>query len=195
MSLTQALFSDSQAKVYVWVFGHPTRSFHLNELRRLTGLGSASLKREITRLASAGLITTLMIGNQRHISANKQSPIFGELRALTQKVLGASPMIRAALNPVSSKIALAFIYGSIAKETDTALSDVDILVVGNDLTLSELLEHLLPVEELLGRKINPTCYTIEEFEKRLDDADSFVNRVLSQPTIQLIGDISVFRST
>lgn len=104
-------------------------------------------------------------------------------------------MIRAALNPVSSKIALAFIYGSIAKETDTALSDVDILVVGNDLTLSELLEHLLPVEELLGRKINPTCYTIEEFEKRLDDADSFVNRVLSQPTIQLIGDISVFRST
>jgi hypothetical protein len=67
------------------------------------------------------------------------------------------------------------------------------MLVGRDLALGEVLEQLIPVEEVLGRKINPTCYTAQEFMQRLSDVDSFVSRVLDQPVINLIGDIDAFR--
>jgi hypothetical protein len=132
MSLKDAVFTDSQAKVYLWLFGQPERSYHLSELRRLTGLGSASLQREINRLVAAGLANSTLKGNQRQISANRQSPLFKELSNLTRKVMGA-----AALLPFEQKIEVALLYGSVAKQSDTAESDIDIMIVGSDLTLSE----------------------------------------------------------
>lgn len=194
MSLKDAVFTNSQAKLYLWIFGQPERSYHLSELRRLTGLGSASLQREINRLVVAGLANSTLKGNQRQISANRQSPLFKELSDLTRKVMGAAALLTEALLPIERKIEVAFLYGSVAKQTDNAESDIDIIIVGSDLTLSELLDQLLPVEEMLCRKVNPTCYTVGEFKKRLSDTDSFVNKVLSQPIIQLFGNMDDFRS-
>jgi predicted nucleotidyltransferase len=193
MSLKDALFSDSQAKVFIWIFGQPQRAYHLSELRRLTGLGSASLQREVNRLADAGLIHSKIVGNQRLLSANCDTSVFNELQDLTRKVLGAEPLIRQALEPITKKIDVALLYGSFAKQSDTAESDIDIMLVGRDLALGEILEQLIPLEEVLGRKINPTCYTTQEFMPRLSDVDSFVRRVLDQPVINLIGDIDAFR--
>jgi predicted nucleotidyltransferase len=194
MSLKDAVFTDSQAKVYLWIYGQPERSYHLSELRRLTGLGSASLQREINRLVVAGLANSTLKGNQRQISANRQSLLFKELSDLTRKVMGAAALLTEALRPIEQKIEVAFLYGSVAKQSDTAESDVDLMLVGSDLTLSKVLEQLLPVEEMLCRKVNPTCYTVGEFKKRLSNTDSFVNKVLSQPIIQLFGNMDDFRS-
>ncbi len=192
--MKNALFTDSQAKVHSWIFGQPERFYHLSELRRLTGLSSASLQREINRLVDAGLASSKMQGNQRQISANRQSPLFKELRDLTRKVMGVAPMIQEALLPIENKIEIAFVYGSVAKQSDTAESDIDVMLVGRDLTLSDILEHLLPAEEILCRKINPTYYTVHEFKKRLSDADSFVNKVLSQSNLQIFGNMDDIRS-
>ena len=194
MSLKDAVFTDSQAKVYLGIYGQPERSYHLSELRRLTGLGSASLQREINRLVVAGLANSALKGNQRQISANRQSLLFKELSDLTRKVMGAAALLTDALRPIERKIEVAFLYGSVAKQSDNAESDIDIMIVGSDLTLSELLDQLLPVEEMLCRKVNPTCYTVGEFKKRLSDTDSFVNKVLRQPMIQLLGNMDDFRS-
>ena len=163
-------------------------------MRRLTGLGSASLQREINRLVAAGLANSTLKGNQRQISANRQSPLFKELSNLTRKVMGAAALLTEALLPFEQKIKVALLYGSVAKQSDTAESDIDIMIVGSDLTLSEVLDQLLPVEEMLGRKVNPTCYTVDEFKKRLSDTDSFVNKVLSQSIIQLLGNMDGFIS-
>ena len=192
MSVAQALFSDSQARVYEWLFGQPERSFHLSELRRLTGLGSASLQRELNRLTAAGLVLSERVGNQRHFQANQQSPVFAELVALTRKTLGFVPILRAALMPLAPRLLAAWVYGSMARETDTAKSDIDVMLVGDDLTLSAVLEQLMPAEAQLGRKINPNCYTPQEFERRRAEPDSFVNRVLAQPVHALVGDAHEF---
>ena len=188
MSISKALFSDSQSRVFRWVFGQPERGYHLNELRRLTGLGSASLQRELGKLATAGLVRSEKVGNLRRFQANTESPVYEELAALTRKTLGAQPLLQEALAPMRSKLGLAFIYGSIAKGTDTAKSDIDVMVVGDDLLLSDVLKLLLPVESQLGRKINPTLYTPAEFKHRRAQKDSFLNRVLAQPVIPLIGE-------
>lgn len=189
MSIASALFTDSQARVLHWLFGQPERSFHLSELRRLTGLASASLQRELNRLAEAGLIHSERVGNLRRFQANPQNPVFGELTALVRKTLGVEPMLREALHPLESRLEAAFVYGSVAKQTDTAQSDIDLMLVGKQLRLADVLELLIPLETELGRKINPTCYTPAEFEHRRAEPDSFVNRVLAQPILPLIGNI------
>jgi predicted nucleotidyltransferase len=187
MSIASALFSDSQARVLRWLFGQPDRGFHLSELRRLSGLGSASLQRELKRLAEAGLVQSVRVGNLRRFQANPDSPVFGELVALTRKTLGAESLLREALQPLQPGLQGAWIFGSVAKQTDTAQSDIDVMLVGKNLSLAKVLELLLPVEAQLGRKINPTCYTPAEFARRRAEADSFVNRVLAQPVLPLIG--------
>ena len=170
------------------LFGQPERAFHLNELRRLTGLGSASLQRELNRLANAGLVDTQSVGNLRRFQANPQSPVYAELVALTRKTLGTVPVLRNALSPMQPGLQSAWVYGSVAKQTDTANSDIDVMLVGDNLLLSQVLACLAPAEVQLGRKINPSCYSPQEFERRRAEPDSFVNRVLSQPILPLIED-------
>ena len=187
--MATALFTDSQTRVLRWLFGQPQRGYHLNELLRLTGLGSASLQRELKKLAEAGLVRSERVGNLRRFQANSESPVFGELVALTRKTLGIEPLLRESLEPLAPKLEAAFIYGSVAKGTDTAKSDVDVMLVGKNLLLSKVMELLVPLETQLGRKINPTCLTPAEFKRRRAERDSFINRILAQPTLPLMGDV------
>jgi predicted nucleotidyltransferase len=188
MSIVSSLFSDSQARLLPWLFGQPGRRYHLSELRRLTALGSASLQRELNRLVDSQLVQSTRVGNLRCFQANPQSPVYEELVALTRKTMGAAPLLDQALQPMAASIIKAFIFGSVAKGTDTANSDVDVLLVIEGLLLVDILQVLLPIETLLGRKINPTCYTPSEYAKRLAEPDSFLNRILAQPTLPLIGE-------
>lgn len=188
MSIAAALFSDSQSRVLLWLFGQPERSYHLSELRRLTGLGSASLQRELNRLADAGLVFSERVGNLRRFQANPQSPVFRELVDLTRKTLGVEPLLREALLALVPDLQAAWVFGSVAKQTDTAQSDIDVMLVGENLLLGHVLELLMPLETQLGRKINPTCYSPADFERRRAEPDSFANRVLAQPILPLIGD-------
>lgn len=185
MSIADALFTDSQSRVFRWLFGQPERSYHLSELRRLTGLGSASLQRELNKLAEAGLVKSERVGNLRRFQANPESPVYGELAGLTRKTLGIEPMLREALLPIKPDLQAAWIYGSVAKRSDTAKSDIDVMLVGRNLRLAKVLELLVPLEEQLGRKINPTVFTPAEFKRRREEPDSFVNRVLAQPVVPL----------
>ena len=187
MSIATALFSDSQSRVFLWLFGQPEREFHLSELRRLTGLGSASLQRELNKLSTSGLVQSERVGNLRRFKANPKSPVYRELVGLTRKTLGVEPMLREALQPLASDLQAAWVYGSVAKRIDTARSDIDVMLVGRNLRLAKVLELLVPLETQLGRKINPTCYTPAEFKRRRAERDSFVNRVLAQPVLALVG--------
>ena len=195
MSLAHAILSDSQSRLWRWVFGRPGQAFHLNELKRLTGLGSASLQRELNRLVQAELITSHTLGNLRLFKANTQSPIYSELVAITKKVLGVSAELLRVLEPYQDRLAWAAVYGSIAKAEDTAQSDIDIMIVGDKLRLSDVLNWLAPAERELQRKINPTLYTVNEFVKRLNEPHSFVNKITKQPHEVLIGNLDGFRRT
>ena len=96
MTIASALFSNSQAKLFPWLFGQPQRVYHLNELRRLSGLGSASLQRELNRLVEAGLVDARTVGNLRQFQANALAPVFDELVAITHKTLGGCSAASAA---------------------------------------------------------------------------------------------------
>ena len=189
MSMTAALFAPAQARLLKRLFGSPQQWFHVNELIRLTGLGSASLQRELKRLDAAGLIVTEQIGNLKRMRANEASPVFEELASLVRKTLGTVPVLAEALAPFGARITLALVYGSVPRQADRADSDIDLMVVSDVLQVGDLLPALLTAESRLGRKISPTCYSVDEFERRRQDPTSFVSNVLQGPVQVLIGTI------
>ncbi len=164
----------------------PERAFHLNELLRLTQLGSASLQQELKSLTEAGLVSTERVGNLRRFRANPNSPVFAELVSLTRKTVGLQWPLAKALEPLRAQLSGAWVYGSVAQQSDRAQSDVDLMLVGNDLLLAQVLACLAPAEAQLGRKINPTCYSVSEFESRRQDPSSFVSKVFQKPVLDLL---------
>jgi predicted nucleotidyltransferase len=139
------------------------------------------------RLSQSGLITAQAVGNQKHYRANPASPVFDELSAIVQKTFGLAEPLRAALAPLAKRISAAFVYGSVAKQQDTASSDVDLMVVSDSLSYPDLYTAIESAGQRLGRTVNPTIYTHKELTKRIKSGEAFVTRVLEQPKIWLIG--------
>jgi predicted nucleotidyltransferase len=185
--LAAALFSPVLRRVLGLVFGQPDRAFQSAELIRLAGSGTGATHRVLTRLAACGLVTVTRSGNQKHYRANRSSPIFEELHRLIVKTVGVVEPLRLALQGRAQEMRAAFVFGSIAKGTDRAGSDVDLLVVSDRLDHAELFELLQPAEATLARRVNPTVMTIEEWRARNSDPTSFVARVTAGPRLFLIG--------
>ena len=186
-SVADALFTKVQQRVLGVLFGNPGRSFYANEIITLAGTGTGAVQRELARLESAGLVTVTRVGKQKHYQANPSAPVFEELRALVLKTSGLADVLRAALAPLAREIGVAFVFGSVAKNTDTAASDVDLMVVSDSLGYGHLFEVLQDVESQLGRRINPTIYAPDELRRNVRAKQSFITRVLAQPKIWLIG--------
>lgn len=186
-SLAGALFSGTQRRVLGLLFGQPDRSFYATELINLAGVGSGAVQRELARLAQSGLVTLKPVGNQKHYQANPDSPIFEELCSLVRKTVGMAEPLRAALAPLAAQIKVAFVYGSIAKQQDTARSDIDLLLVSDTLTYGDTILALQDLSAQLGREVNPNIFTPQDFAKRLREGGAFVSRVMAQPKVWLIG--------
>jgi len=188
-SLADALFTSTQQKVLGLLFGQPDRSFFVTQIMELAKSGRGAVQRELLRLESARLVSVRMHGNQKHYQANRDSPLFEELCGIVRKTVGLEEPLRVAVDSLPGTIHLALIYGSVAKRTDTSASDVDLLIVGDELTLEEVYAALSTAEQVLDRKVNPTLYTSEEFDRRRARNNAFLNRVLGGPVMILSGSI------
>lgn len=187
-SLAGALFTKTQQKVLALLFGQPDRSFYTKELIELTGSGSGAVQRELQRLTSSGLVRMTPVGVQKHYQANPDCPVYHELVGIVSKTVAIVEPLRQALNPFADRIRLAKIYGSVAQGIDTATSDIDLLVIADDLMLEELYAALAPIEARLDRKVNPTLYTVQEFNARRSARNPFLSRALADESLILIGE-------
>ena len=185
--LSNVLFSKVRQRVLALLYGQPDRSFHTNEIIRLTNSGTGAVQRELAALSSAEIITVESIGNQKHYAANRMSPLFSELRAIVLKTFGLGDVLRQELAPAVSQIHIAFIYGSIAKQEDTVNSDIDLMLISDTLTYADLFKLLENAQAQLGRQISPTFYSQDEWKRKLKTGNNFVSQTIKQPKIFLIG--------
>jgi len=182
-----ALFSNVQRRLLALIFGHPQTSYYLSEIVRTLRSGTGAVERELARLEKCGLVSSERIGNQKHYRANRDAPIFHELYGIVQKTMGLSDPLRRALEPFAVRITCAFVYGSIAKGTDTARSDIDLMVIGDDLTYSDLFSRLQQIEKILARPVNPTILTPAEWRQKRLEENAFAAKIAGQPKIFVFG--------
>ena len=187
MGLAGALFSPVQQRVLGLLFGQPGRRFQSAELIRLAQSGTGAVHRQLGRLEKSGWVTVTRVGNQKYYQANADCPAFTELQGLITKTVGLVEPLRRALEPLASEIDAAFVYGSIAKGTDKAGSDIDVLVVSERLGYQELFTALQSAEASLARSVNPNVMTPREWRARRQEKGSFAARIAAQPRLCVIG--------
>lgn len=189
-ALADALFNSTQQRVLGLLFGQPDRSFFVNQIIALANSGRGAVQRELGRLAESKLATVSKVGNQKHYQANHGAPFFHELCGIIQKTVGLEQPIRAALEPFEDKIYKAFLFGSVAKREDTAMSDIDILIITDEMTLETAHAALEAAEKSLARRVNPTLYTLDEFRHQKSAREGFLARVLEGSHSVLMGPVN-----
>ena len=185
--LGNTLFTKTQQKLLGLLYSKPDKSFYLKEILRTTGMGVATIKKELEQFLASGILKMEKIGNQHHYQANPDCPIYGELRAIVRKTFGIADVIKNVCTPIEDQIDLAFIYGSIAKGGETAESDIDLFVISK-IALADLMNVLMDAEKELDRKINPSIYTNRQVKNKVKQKNSFIMRVLKQPKLWVLGD-------
>jgi predicted nucleotidyltransferase len=185
--LAGALFSKTQQRVLGVLFGNPDRSFYAAEIIARARGGTGTVLRELARLEASGLVTAKRVGNQRHYQANPDSPVFEELRSIVAKTVGIADPLRQAFKRVAPKVTAAFVYGSVARQKDTAHSDIDLMIISDRLTYADVYPALESAGKAVSRQVNPTIYTRSEFKKRVKARNAFLTKVLDLPKLWIIG--------
>ena len=180
------LFS-SKARVGILklLFFNPENRFYQRQISKLSGQSIRAVQREVAKLEGLGLIEEFSEGNRIYYKANRNCPIFKELKSILIKSVGVAEVLKKGLG--GGKIQAAFIYGSYARGEESLLSDIDLMVVGkiSSLELSRLLSK--PKRELM-REINYVVFSPQEFEERVRQSDHFLSSVLRSKKIFIVGD-------
>ena len=186
--LATTLFGKARRAVLSLLYGHAEEAFYLRQIARATGIGLGPVQRELKQLTDSGIIQRMERGKQVYYQANIKCPIFAELKSVIVKTAGLADVLREALAPISSQIAIAFVYGSMASGESNSASDIDLLVVGN---IDEMALHgaLSQAENRLGRPVNYTLMSQLEFDKRRSEKGGFLYRVLTGPKMMILGSI------
>ena len=187
-SLSDLLFPNQyRRKVLGLLLMRPDQQIHLRELARVIGAAPGTLKKELDALCEAGLLRAERVGNQVRFCANTAHPVFPELQALIRKTIGLVDALRLSLAPLAGRIDAAFVFGSMASGTESAGSDIDLMVVG-DAGFAEVVDATYEAQAALGREINPKVMSASEWQAKKAERNAFLQDVLNKPRIMLIGD-------
>jgi DNA-binding transcriptional ArsR family regulator len=185
VSLLDALLPKTRQGILAALLGEPEKTWYVSELARRMGVPSSSLQRELQDLTKVGILKSHRQGRMAYYQANTASPVYSDLRGLLLKTAGLVDVLAEALKPLAAKLQLVFVYGSIASGEAQSDSDIDLMVVGQ-VAPAELALPLRRARELLGRDINPTVYTPQEFEKKRTAQDHFLAHVLAKPRLVVL---------
>lgn len=188
-SIDQLFTSRARVELLKLFLMNADREFYMREAAGVSSLPLQAVQRETDKLVKSGLIVRRAHGNRVYFRANRQSPIFEEMRAIIFKTAGLGDVLRQSVQ-ASGKVKAAFIFGSVAAGTEDISSDIDLLVIGS-ITGRELSSLLAPARETIDREINQITMDESEFRRRLRAKDHFLTTLLEEPKLFLIGDESV----
>ena len=175
--IIDALFPEVRGQILAATLTRPEKQWYLSELAAFLQTRPSSLQREVDALSKAGILEQWRDGRRVYLRADQRSPVFPDLKSLFEKTAGLIPVLQQALEPLGDRVEIAFLYGSMARSEEGSASDVDLMVVG-ELGLADLVPKLRSAEAILGRPVNPTVFSVEEFERKARSQDHFLTTVL-----------------
>lgn len=187
-SPVRLLFGDYHLRLLSLLLLRPDEEFHLREIERLSGVPVGPARRELQRFVDAGLVTRRAAGNQVRFQADRHCLVYDELASVLRKTTGIADPIRETLRPLADHIDFAALFGSVARGQEGPRSDIDLLIVGA-VDFDAVVAATHPLEARLGRPINPSIFTVQAFQAKRADPESFVSRILREPMIPLVGTV------
>lgn len=189
MSISNLLFPGYRRRVLGLLLLHPEKHYHVREIARLTGTTAGTLHRELSKLAKAEVLIREASGNQVYYRANRSSSVFNELASILRKTSGLVDIIANVLIPFAEQIEVAVIFGSVGRGTENEGSDVDLLIIG-EVSFTCIVTALYPVQEVIGREINPKIYNKKEWKNLVREKEPFAQEILNNPKLFIIGGLN-----
>ena len=184
--LSDLITSQSRIKLLNVLLAEPTEMFHVRELVRRTGDEINAVRRELLFLEKKGILIREPRANRVYYSLSKNYPFYFDLLKIGSKITGLGGAILK--NRVKiGRIKYAMFSGKFARRMIKSPTDVDFIIVGT-IVLPELAVLIREEEKRLGREINYTVMTEEEFSFRKKKRDPFILSVLLGSRVMLYGD-------
>ncbi len=183
-TLSEILSSRSRAVVFKLLFGGLEKELHVREIQRRSKLNDSTLRQELKKLVRLDLVKGRKDSNRIYYRANKDNPLYPEIRNLVIKTSGIVQVLREAIK--DQWVSVAFVFGSIAVGNENAGSDVDFFVIGK-IGLRDLSELLSGCSEKIGREINPYVMTGDEYRKRVRSGEHFISNILNSRKLFVFG--------
>jgi len=181
--MLKSLFSSSiRADVLSLLLNSPDEKFYVREIAKLLRKNPSGVKRELDNLEKMGIVFSERVANLKYFQANKESPLYSELKNLITKSLGLPGALKAVLRAAGARAA--FIYGPYAEGED--VDRVDLMVIGAETSIQK---ELKDIERKFGCRINCTEMEEEEYKLKRKKRDSALKRILSGKRISLIGRV------
>lgn len=184
--LERLMTSRVRVKILTLLLVHPNETYYIRQISRLIAETYNNVRSELINLADLGIVLSEPKANATFYRANEKHFLYGELKRMILKTVAFGDAIAEALSELGD-INVAFIYGSVAKNKETQSSDVDLLVIGN-VEVDELDSVVSDIEEELCRDVNYTVFSKREWAEKVEQGQTFVNDVLSNPKVFLIGN-------
>ena len=183
-ALSQILSSRSRAAVFKLLFSGLEKELHVREIQRRCKLNDSTLRQELRKLVRLDLVRGRKDSNRIYYRANRDNPLYPEIRNLVIKTAGVAQVLRDAIG--EERVNVAFVFGTIAMGDESAGSDVDLFVRG-EIGFRELSERLSGCSEEIGREINPHVMTKQEFRKRVRSGEHFISHIRKSPKLFVVG--------
>jgi predicted nucleotidyltransferase len=170
-ALLRLFFLDSEKKYY------------LRELERILDISATSIRRELLSLEKSGIFEREKAGKQIYYFLNKKSVVYDDLKNIVFKTIGIEGVLKKEISEVMG-IKRSFIFGSIAKNKQNTLSDIDLMIIG-DVDEDVLIKRISKVEGVLKREINYHLFDEKEWEEGQKE-NSFLMAIVEGPKIEIV---------
>ena len=176
-------------KILLHFFTNTDDEMYLREMALRLKEDPGNLSKELSRLEKEGIFISQFRGKQKYFFLNKTYPLFNELKSIIFKTIGIQGSLQNIINKTSG-IVKAFIYGSFATGKENASSDIDLclIVKGSVFNENNFISKIDGLEKTISREINYIYYSEEEWEKQINENDSFIINIKMGPKIVLKGD-------
>lgn len=186
MDIFRITKSKTRTKILKHFFSNKNEKYYLRQLERTLGIHVANIRRELISLEKMGLFRKEKKGKEVYYFLNTDLAIFEEINKIISKTIGMEAILGQGLQKVKG-IKICFIYGSVAKSQEDALSDIDVFIVG-EVKEDDILKAVRKLEKELSREINYTIFTEADLLKGIKEKKVFLKDVLRGSKIFLLGD-------
>lgn len=183
--LSTLITSKSRVEIITWFVTHPGERFHYNQLIGILKASPPSIQNELKRLEKAGLLLSIKEANVRFYWANQDFVLYPEIKSIIYKTTGLADILKEKLKKYSN-IEIAFIHGSVAKNTEDVRSDIDLMFIGNP-DYEKLSDVVIKAEKKLSREISFTVTSSKEWKQKLK-SKGFAYQINKEPKIFLISN-------
>lgn len=185
MDITKIFKSKTRQALFRLYFTNPEKSFYLRELERELEIPVSMLRKELISLEKEGLFSSSKQGNLLYYSLNKEYPLYSEVKTIVFKTVGIQGALYQTFLNIKN-VEAAFIYGSYAKDSSNAKSDIDLFIIGAP-NEDVLIEKTNTLEKTLKREINYSIYSKADFKKKKSQKDPFISDVIKNKKLFLVG--------